>query len=197
MNCLVKTDETWKRRQTIAAEAVVVAFRAQIFKASWSFRRAFSTRSSCRRISSSVMLVECMSGCSGLTKTPEFDDSADFEAVCPVIGCDVTCKAVATDCKSVVLLTFGPTDFSPRGSSIWPNSVPSMSQAFMPSKRFSQNSCLGLSCCWPCFSSDLTLLSWLRWTVTGCLKMDAVWRIGGTSDTSVRTPRLQFEKNFG
>lgn len=58
------------------------------------------------------------------------------------------------------------------------------------SSRFSQNSCLGFS--WlPCFKSCLTLLSIILYTVTGCLNIDAVWRMGGTKETSVRTPLLQ------
>lgn len=57
----------------------------------------------------------------------------------------------------------------------------------LTSKRFSQNSCLGFSCV-PCFKSVLTLLSCVLYTVTGCLKIDAVCRMGGTNDASERTP---------
>lgn len=162
------------------------------------------------------MLQECISGCSGFKNTPECVARTDFEAVWPVIGCEVTCNAVATDCSNVELFTNGPTGFSPRGSSNEPYSPPFMSHAFNPwwekkyfelilvanqrcttalasltSNRFSQNSCFGFSCCAPCFSSDFTLLSWFRCRVTGCLKIEAVWRMGGTRETSVRTPRLK------
>lgn len=164
------------------------------FSASWSRLRAPLTRSSCRRISSSQTVTENMSGCSGFKKTPAFDVSDCFGAVCPVIGCDVTCKDVATDCNNVVLLTFGPTAFNERGNSIWLNSVPFISHACKPSKRFSQNNCFGFSWFEPCFKSGFTFPSWFRWIVTGCLKIDAVCRIGGTNETSVRTPRL-FENN--
>lgn len=148
--------------------------------------------------------------------------STDFDAVCPVIGSEVTCNAVATDCSNVALFTCGPIGFNERGNSMELNSEPSMSQALSPCKmrripknvnwmnellniysfalftsnRFSQNNCFGFSCFPPAFRSDLDLLSWLRCNVTGCLKIDAVCRIGGTSETSVRTPRLWNNDTF-
>lgn len=168
-------------------------------------------------MSSSEMVNEYISGCSGFRNTPALEESADLDPVWPVIAWVLlTCRAVATDCNNVLLLILGPMGLNPRGSSIGPNSVPSVSHAPMfckvrakknvknlllnhqvderTSNRFSQNSCLGFSCVDPCFTSLFTFDSWFRCTVTGCLKIDAVWRIGGTKDTSARPPRL-FQSN--
>lgn len=61
----------------------------------------------------------------------------------------------------------------------------------MSTYRFSHINCFGFSCT-PCLKSVFTLLSCVLYTVTGCLNIDAVWRIGGTSDASFRTLRLQY-----
>lgn len=157
------------------------------FKASCSFFRTRFTRSSCRRMSSSAMLQEYMSGWSTLIKTPGLEARAVFDAVWPVTECVPMWSEVAIDCSRVASVTFGPTGLRFFVSSMSENWLPSTSHAFMFSSRFSQNSCRGFSCL-PCFNSVFTSLAWFLWIVTGCLKMDAVCRMGGTRDTSARIP---------
>ena len=124
-------------------------------------------------------------GWSGFKNAPGLVDSADFEYVCPVIGCTAVCSAVVTDWNKVCSLTCGPTGFNVRGKFIESNSFPSLSQACKFSSRFSQNNCLGFSCR-PCLRSPFILEVCVFTTVTGCLNMDAVCLIGHTKDESVR-----------
>uniref|UniRef100_A0A6B0UEY7 Putative secreted protein n=1 Tax=Ixodes ricinus TaxID=34613 RepID=A0A6B0UEY7_IXORI len=99
------------------------------------------------------------------------------------------CSAVAMLRRRVSWLTSGPTPLMLLGSSKLCSASSSRSQACSPCSLFSQNSCLGLSG-GPCLKSERTLPSWERTTVTGCLKMEAVWRMGGTREASLRMPRL-------
>lgn len=101
--------------------------------ASCNFRRAFMTRSSCRRISSSLIWNGYMRGCSGFRYTLVSAVINCFGVVWPIIAFVLfKCRAVAIDCNSVLLLISGPTGLIPRGNSIGPNSVPSVSQARRP-----------------------------------------------------------------
>ena len=66
----------------------------------------------------------------------------------------------------------------------------------LPTETYKYLTCFGGSC-GPCLMSGLVLLSgWFLTTVTGCLNMEAVWRIGRARLASWRIPRQEIKQTI-